>query len=207
MEGLCSLNFNLIDFILMQYQTEPKVPDVMGHLLAPYKSNKTWDDAAIDLMARESHLLMNAGSDTTRTTLASALLKLAKHPEYAKKLREALEPHVSQTPDAEIHHDKISILEILDGVIWEALRLFPPNPSHPTRVTPAEGAMIADERIYPRATEFIPERWSSSPYLVKDKKATAPFSIGPYNCIGKPLAMMNVRVTPARIIMRYDFRS
>ena len=61
-----------------------------------------------------------------------------------------------------------------------------------------------DENIYPRATEFIPERWSSSPHLVKEPKATAPFSIGPYNCIGKPLAMMNVRVTLARIIMRYD---
>lgn len=171
------------------------------------------------------------------------MFELAKQPEYAKKLHEALEPHVSQSPDAEIIHDQISTIELLDGVIWEVLRLFPPNPSHPTRVTPAEGAMIAgrfvagrtqvmapqyvigrgkwffcleaticpidapttDESIYPRANEFIPERWYSSPHLVKDKKATAPFSIGPYNCIGKPLAMMNLRVTLARIIMRYEF--
>jgi tryprostatin B 6-hydroxylase len=40
--------------------------------------------------------------------------------------------------------------------------------------------------------------------LVKDKDATAPFSLGPWNCIGKPLAMANVRVTLATIIMRYD---
>jgi hypothetical protein len=71
------------------------------------------------------------------------LFELAKKPEYAKKLHEALESHVSQSPDAEIFHDQISTIELLDGVIWEALRLFPPNPSHPTRVTPAEGAMIA----------------------------------------------------------------
>lgn len=43
-------------------QTEPKLPDVMSHLFAPYKSNKkVWDDTAINLMAGESHLLINAG--------------------------------------------------------------------------------------------------------------------------------------------------
>ncbi|KAL9025019.1 MAG: hypothetical protein Q9196_006084 [Gyalolechia fulgens] len=214
------------DEMLSRWKTEPKLPDVMSHLFAPYKNNnKTWDDEAINLMAGESHLLINAGSDTTRTTLASALFELAKHPEYAKKLREVLALHVSPSPDGEILHEQISTIELLDGVIWEALRLFPPNPSHPTRVTPAEGATIAgrfvaggtqvmapqyvigrDESIYPRATEFIPERWYSSPDLVKDRKATAPFSMGPYNCIGRPLAMMNVRVTLARIIMRYDLR-
>lgn len=34
----------------------------MSHLFAPYKNNnKIWDDAAINLMAGESHLLINAG--------------------------------------------------------------------------------------------------------------------------------------------------
>ncbi|KAI4255604.1 MAG: hypothetical protein LQ352_002492 [Teloschistes flavicans] len=212
------------DEMLSRWKTEPKLPDVMSHLFAPYKDNKkTWDDAAVNLMAGESHLLINAGSDTTRTTLASALFELAKHPEYVKKLHEVLAPRVSQSPEGEILDDQISTIELLNGVIWEALRLFPPNPSHPTRVTPAEGAMIAgrfvvggtqvmapqyvigrDESIYPRATEFIPERWYSSPHLVTDRKATAPFSMGPYNCIGKPLAMMNIRVTLVRIIMRYE---
>lgn len=43
-------------------QTEPKLPDVMTHLFAPYKSNKkVWDDQAINLLAGEAHLLINAG--------------------------------------------------------------------------------------------------------------------------------------------------
>jgi tryprostatin B 6-hydroxylase len=43
-------------------QTEPKRPDVMSHLFAPYRSNKkTWDDAAVNLLAGEAHLLINAG--------------------------------------------------------------------------------------------------------------------------------------------------
>ncbi|KAL4888152.1 cytochrome P450 monooxygenase [Aspergillus ambiguus] len=209
--------------MLARWKSTPKVPDVMSHLFAPYKANKPWDDAAIHLMAGESHLLINAGSDTTRTTLACALFELAKNPEYAEKLYETLKPCVSQSSDAEILDSQISTIDLLNGVIWEALRLFPPNPSHPSRVAPAEGVMLCgrfvpggtqviapqyvigrDEKIYPRATEFIPERWYSAPGLVTDKKATAPFSIGPYNCIGKPLAMMNIRITLARIILRYD---
>lgn len=61
-----------------------------------------------------------------------------------------------------------------------------------------------DEGIFARATEFLPERWYSSPHLIKEKNATAPFSLGPFNCIGKPMAMTNVRVTIATIIMRYN---
>lgn len=34
----------------------------MSYLFAPYKSlKKAWDDTAVNLMAGESHLLMNAG--------------------------------------------------------------------------------------------------------------------------------------------------
>jgi tryprostatin B 6-hydroxylase len=34
----------------------------MSHIFAPYKQGKkAWDDKAINLMAGESHLLINAG--------------------------------------------------------------------------------------------------------------------------------------------------
>jgi len=66
--------------------------------------------------------------------------------------------------------------------------------------------VLADERVFPRANEFIPERWYSRPELVKDKDATAPFSLGPMNCVGKQLALANVRVTIATLVMRYNFR-
>jgi tryprostatin B 6-hydroxylase len=46
----------------------------------------------------------------------------------------------------------------LDGVIWEALRLFPPNPSHPSRVTPAGGVTIAG-RFVPGGTQVITPHW------------------------------------------------
>ena len=35
-----------------------------------------------------------------------------------------------------------------------------------------------DERYFERASEFLPERWTTAPELVKDKRAFAPFTIG-----------------------------
>jgi cytochrome P450 len=151
------------------------------------------------------------------------LFVLTQKPELADRLREELRPHIPEDPDEMIMDDKIMNLDLLNGIVQEALRLYPPSPSHPTRITPPEGAVIAgrfipgdtqvmapqyiigrDERIFPRATEFIPERWYSLPDLVTDKNAIAPFSLGPMNCVGKRLALANIRVTVASFVMRYN---
>ncbi|KAJ5128601.1 hypothetical protein N7448_002317 [Penicillium atrosanguineum] len=210
--------------MLRRWKTEPQVPDAMSALFAPYrKKEKNFDDAAVNLLAGESHLLINAGSDTTRITMACIFCTLTQQPELAERLRKALEPHVPQSPDEILMDDQIKNVDLLNGVVQEALRMYPPSPSHPTRVTPPEGTMIAgrfipggtqvmapqyvigrDELIFPRANEFIPERWYSLPELVKDKNATAPFSLGPMNCVGKQLAMANIRVTVATLVMRYN---
>ncbi|KAL2069223.1 hypothetical protein VTL71DRAFT_15561 [Oculimacula yallundae] len=203
---------------------EPKVPDVMSTLFVPYRTGqKPFDDTAVQLLAGESHLLVNAGSDTSRITMICTLFVLAQKPELAKRLREELTPHVPASIHEMIMDDKIMNLELLNGIVNEALRLYPPSPSHPTRMTPPEGTYIAgrfipgntqviapqwiigrDERIFPRPTEFIPERWYSQPELVKDKNAIAPFSLGPMNCVGKRLALANIRVTVASFVMRYN---
>ncbi|QPH02987.1 hypothetical protein C2857_007207 [Epichloe festucae Fl1] len=205
-------------------KTELKVADVMSTLFVPYKNGDLpFDEATVQLLAGESHLLVNAGSDTSRITMICTLFVLAQQPELADRLRKELEPHVPENPDEMVMDDKIMNIDLLNGIVQEALRLYPPSPSHPTRMTPPEGAMIAgrfipgntqvvapqyvigrDERVFPRATEFIPERWYSLPELVKDKNAIAPFSLGPMNCVGKRLALANIRVTVASFVMRYN---
>lgn len=37
------------------------------------------------------------------------------------------------------------------------------------------------EEVYGRATKFIPERWYSSPELIKKEGAFASFSLGTFN--------------------------
>lgn len=63
-----------------------------------------------------------------------------------------------------------------------------------------------DPTCFVQPEEFIPERWYSRPELIKDLSGFAPFSIGPYNCIGRPLALLNLRATISRIVVDYDVK-
>ncbi|KAK5957815.1 hypothetical protein OHC33_001004 [Knufia fluminis] len=90
-------------------------------------------------------------------------------------------------------------------------------------ITPSEGVMIGrtfiagntniqiPQYVLSRSPDyfidplsFIPERWSTKPELVKNKDAYAPFSTGPYNCIGKNLALMEVRTITSQIVDQFD---
>jgi|SRR5882757_6220856 len=61
-----------------------------------------------------------------------------------------------------------------------------------------------DPDIYPLAEQFIPERFTSRPDLNPHKDAFSPFSIGPYACIGKNLAYMEIRLLTSQIVRRFD---
>ena len=63
---------------------------------------------------------------------------------------------------------------------------------------------VADEEIYTNAETFLPERWYSKPDMVKYKDAWAPFSMGPFGCIGKSLAMMELRTVTAKLVTKFD---
>ncbi|KAF4629546.1 hypothetical protein G7Y89_g8601 [Cudoniella acicularis] len=161
-------------------------------------------------------------SDTTATTLSATIFQLAQHPEQIEKLRKELAPYMTE-PNGEVLNEKIANLEHLNAIINEVLRLHPPVPSMLQRKTPPEGIDIDGEfipgntvvscpqyvlgrssQIYEKPEEFIPERWYLQPDLIKEKKAWAPFSTGTYGCIGKPLALLNIRTTLARLVTQYD---
>lgn len=87
-----------------------------------------------------------------------------------------------------------------------------------------------DERYWVDAKEFVPERWgerrgevegnttastdrdnnnySSSPSVASAAAASAPpyfpFSMGPYSCPGKNLAIMSLRITLSRVLLRFS---
>jgi cytochrome P450 len=59
------------------------------------------------------------------------------------------------------------------------------------------------ERLYKEPEHFIPERWYSRPELVVDRKSFNPFNIGRYSCIGKNLALAEIRFVTALLISKY----
>ncbi|KJZ71063.1 hypothetical protein HIM_09535 [Hirsutella minnesotensis 3608] len=201
-------------------KNEPDKPDIMATILAQWKDKKITPEGKKALFG-DAQLIIVAGSDTSSAVMSVLSYEFARNPSHVEKLRKELAPF---TVDGRVDFARIQNLDHLNGVINEAMRLFPPVPSIIPRLTPPEGVEIGGryipgnttvacsqyvlnrtESLYPQANEFIPERWYSKPEMVTDKSIFVPFSIGPYNCIGKSLALQNIRNTIAELVTRFDF--
>ncbi|PYI09740.1 cytochrome P450 [Aspergillus sclerotiicarbonarius CBS 121057] len=163
-----------------------------------------------------------AGSDTTATAMTNAVFYLAAHPAVQTKLQQKLDelfPHGLQ----DWSYDSVKDFKYLTYVINETLRLKPSVPGGLARVTPPQGLQVddvhipgdvvvsvptftiqRDERYFDQADQFIPERWESIgnsanvPFI--------PFSRGVYDCVGKGIAWMEMRMALSMIVLEYDIR-
>ncbi|KAK4165553.1 cytochrome P450 [Cladorrhinum sp. PSN259] len=217
------------DSMLERRKTTPDIPDVMSFVLAPHEKSQELTPHELMWLTGDSQLIISAGSDTSAATIVASIYYLVRNPSQMEKLRRELDPLWAERPAAAaadstgIPPEKLATLNHLNGVINEALRLLPPVPTQTIRQTPPEGITVAgthipggvdvwspqyivgrDENNYAHADSFIPERWYSSPELVKDPRVFVPFTIGPYNCIGKPLALMNIRSVISKLVCNFD---
>lgn len=144
-------------------------------------------------------LLTNpTNSDTTAATLTCLFYHFAIYPDVYKKLqKEVDEFFATEVTSDDWESSSLGKLQYLQAVIDESLRLFPPVASGLQRQTPPQGVQIGDKfipgntivmtptyalcrdpRTFPRGDEFIPERWTTQPELVKDATPNTPFSVG-----------------------------
>ncbi|KAJ4299023.1 hypothetical protein N0V90_004267 [Kalmusia sp. IMI 367209] len=163
------------------------------------------------LMA-DTRLVIGAGLETTAAVLLFVFIHLGIHSEYQFALRKELD-------GVEFSCEKP--IPMLDAIISESMRLWP-SVFFGQRVTPPEGlqindqiipgntiialatfAMSRDERNFVHPNEFIPERWTTKPELCLNKSAFIPFIIGSYMCVGRNLAMMELRSVVARVVGKY----
>lgn len=203
-------------------KTKPQEPDIMSYLLetdvlmGDEGVNKLW-------LTGDSRLVIVAGSDTTAATMTHIFYRLCKDPSHIKKLRDELDPLVENQQLSSFNVGLVEKCNHLNGVINEGLRLFPPVPSGVLRVTPPEGLKVGDNfvpgdvtigiptysvnrspKVAEKPDEFIPERWYSKGSMVKNSRAFAPFSLGPYGCIGKGLALMELRTIVTLLVTQFD---
>lgn len=155
-------------------------------------------------------------SDTIAPTLVFAFYELSRTPEQQEILFEELK-------DIDIY-DPIALQRCahLNALINETLRLHPPVPTGGYRQSPPDGMVINDtyipgnvtivapryslarlETSYECADQFIPERWTTKRDMVKDAKGFAPFSQGRFNCVGKTLAMREMRHVIAILVQKF----
>ncbi|KAI0112259.1 cytochrome P450 [Nemania sp. FL0031] len=158
-----------------------------------------------------------AGSGTVAVALTFAFYELAKSPAQQDRLyREVVNVDI---------RDRIQLQNCthLNAIIQETLRLYPPVPTGGYRVTPPSGVFVNDTHIpgnttivapkysiarletsYENANKFIPERWTTQQEMVKDKRGFSPFSQGKFGCVGKSLAMSEMRIVIALLVKRFE---
>ncbi|KAK0672541.1 putative cytochrome P450 E-class, group I [Cercophora samala] len=158
-----------------------------------------------------------AGSDTIAPTLVFAFYELVRNRGLQETLTRELE-------GVDIYDKgELAKVGLLTGVIKETMRLWPAVPTGGYRQTPDGGLEIAgswvpggvtivsprwslgrSELAYERADEWIPERWTTKPEMVRDARGFQPFSQGRFNCVGKALAMAEMRFVIALLLTRFE---
>lgn len=172
--------------------------------------------------------MLMGGVDTTSTAISGILLNLAKNPEKQQRLREEVLSKLTSL-DSEFTVEDMKSLPYLRAVIKESLRLYPVTFGNArsagadvvldgyripkgTKLLMTNSFLLKDDRLYPRAKEFIPERWlrrkdddKSDVLMNKDLNAFIylPFGFGPRMCVGKRIVDLEMELTVANLVRNF----
>ncbi|GJJ06920.1 hypothetical protein Clacol_001116 [Clathrus columnatus] len=173
------------------------------------------DKPPIPLIIPNSILAVVAGAHIISYALSSIMYHLIRYPGYLQRLQKEL--------DEAFPPSELANLELLDAIINEVLRLQPPVMTHLQRAPPPgsggsfipEGTAVVvppyvmhrDSRYFsPDPDRFWPERWytQNNNNIKLDRSAYIPFSYGPAGCVGKSLAILELRYMTAILVYNFD---
>ncbi|KAL5497722.1 hypothetical protein ACEPAH_2653 [Sanghuangporus vaninii] len=169
------------------------------------------------------------GADTASTVLSGLFFYLLSDPPVLVRLKEEVDSEFPVTEGEPFDAVKLARMPYLNAVIDEALRLQPAISTILQR-SPLEGSggKFVAGRFVPESTvvyvppyvlhrdpryfspfpdSFIPERWiDDSNKFTTNTSAFIPFSTGPANCVGKNLALLEMRMVVAAIVQKFDIK-
>ncbi|EHK47065.1 hypothetical protein TRIATDRAFT_194962 [Trichoderma atroviride IMI 206040] len=201
--------------------------DIMKYFLQDYNSKEPKAMHHMDVIYSDAQAVMTGGTDTIAAVLSFAFYYMARDSTVRDKLRSELEPLFGRTVSGEFTNLDLGEAEApyLNAVINETMRVDNPTCANGPRMTPPEGleidgvfipgetllfvpiySMHTSAKYFKQPNSFIPERWTTRPDLVIDKRAYHPFLLGPYSCVGRRLAIIVLRFTIAYTVWNYDFK-
>ncbi|PVH95140.1 cytochrome P450 [Periconia macrospinosa] len=223
------LFINLSNLILSDRQAL-KTPrkDIFTHLLASdHKTNFAMTQ--MDLQ-QQIFLTLVVGTHSISTTLTQTFAALASRPDVQARIRQELNNAFDGTgvpPTETVRH-----LKYVEAVVKEGLRMFPPLLGGTPAIAPKGGValktgdfipentqvwisqhvLMSDDRYFPRAAEFLPERWMDQEgendgkgnELMKDRRAWIPFGYGTHACGGRALALEELKLLVVRFVREFD---
>ncbi|ESQ29662.1 hypothetical protein EUTSA_v10023422mg [Eutrema salsugineum] len=201
-------------------KSEPSSMDALTYYMnldtTKYKLLKPSNDKFIRDVAFS---LLLAGRDTTSAALTWFFWLLSEHPQVMTKIRHEINTKFDPTD--------LEKLVYLHAALSEAMRLYPPLPFNhksPAKsdVLPSGHKVKADSKIViciyalgrmrsvwgDDALDFKPERWITDNGGLRHEPTYKymAFNSGPRLCLGKHLALLQMKIVALEIIKNYDFK-
>ncbi|KAK1299318.1 Cytochrome P450 86B1 [Acorus calamus] len=194
-------------------------PDMLSVYLQKGHDDKFLRDMVFNFML--------AGRDTTGAGLAWFFWLVSKNPSVETKILQELKARFGEADEQTKVFDAESLrgLVYLHAALCETLRLYPPVPfNHKwaakadvlpsgvsveagTRILISMYAMGRMERVWGKdCEEFRPERWITEHGTIKyepPQKFLA-FNAGPRTCLGKDVALMQMKIVAAALIYNFE---
>ncbi|XP_049524215.1 lithocholate 6-beta-hydroxylase isoform X3 [Dermacentor silvarum] len=161
-----------------------------------------------------------AGFETTSTALTYVSYVLAKYQDIQEKVRAEVASAVEEY--GELNYDSVMLrMKYLRRVVDETLRIYPPGTVFTTRRAlndfdyngikfKAGTSFMAptlqihmDLRYWPEPHRFDPDRFLPENASSRPSVAYQPFGVGPRNCFGERLAILEIMYTMARMVEKY----
>ncbi|KAI9812638.1 MAG: hypothetical protein M1827_004627 [Pycnora praestabilis] len=177
----------------------------------------------------EGSFMMLAGSDTTAIAMSAIFFYLAHYSEVYEKLVDEI--HNTFSDLSQIRSGAtLNSCSYLSACITETMRISPPVPGIPWREVEGDGVFLDGKQIpsgynvgtsiysiqhnpafFPSPHTFIPSRWLPTDPLSEAETTAAysalnPFSLGPRGCAGRSMALLELRLTVARVLFTYELR-
>ncbi|KAI1259970.1 cytochrome P450 [Xylariaceae sp. FL1019] len=170
-----------------------------------------------------------AGSVTTTTAICMTMLCLLTSPPTYAALRREIDERISKGMlSSPISDSEARTMPYLQAVIKEGLRFYPPVVGLGSKEVPKGGDLLngyyipegtqigmnffglmrSKDTWGPDADVFRPERWlEADEEMAKRMNAVVDldFGFGKYQCLGKPIAMMELNKIYVELLRRYDF--
>lgn len=196
--------------------------DIMSLLVeARLRGSKDGFEMDDGMMMEHFLTFLGAGHETTASGIAWTLWLLAINPEVQQKLRAEARMHLTNNPNPD--YKSLKQMEYLEHVVMESLRLYPPAPITLRKAMKTE---YIDGILVPKGTilyipirvintyqgfwgadaeEFRPERWEKLPDTVHPTLSLMSFLVGPHQCIGKTMAVVEMKAVLAILISQFSF--
>ncbi|OXU32057.1 hypothetical protein TSAR_002862 [Trichomalopsis sarcophagae] len=161
----------------------------------------------------------------TANSVGKTLYMIATHPRVQEKLRAEVDAALPRA-DSPFTYNTMNEIPYLKACIKETLRLSPISPVNVRTmnkdivlagyripkgmdVMACHKLLSRDEEQFPRADEFIPERWIKGSTEIQSAKKAHPFSympfgFGPRTCIGRRFAELEMETLIAKVIRQFE---